>query len=542
MFAAISLVGVLLASAFAIDLAQLYLAKRELQNLANLTALDTARAAGGCLAPDIDRQSTSNNVALASLQRNGGQSSWLVSNQVVLGRAAIDADTLRQFTPVDPENANQALAFEVRLQRPFPRLVLPLPGFDTAANPLNARAVSAMAPVASFQVGSFLGELNLSDGEFLNDLLSNALGTPVGISLVSYQALADAPIELGSVAAELGDVTVQELLSDPISLRGFLNAIVNALFDSGEDAAAVAVAAVAASAPDDMVILDDTIGTPQDVVNGVGEVGISALELVRAAALQAGEPVLALTPDLTIPGVGNVVGTVTLGQAASLGVGPALQDASAQLLTTARNTQAQVGITAALLPVLGNPVNVNLRLDLIDATAELREIRCADRDNPQHEIDLDVRTGLARLVVDNPPSNPLVDLGITRICWVGSVDLSAEDATTLTFPGPFSPDDPELLERNTQTVGSAPGASLGGALSDLATESPPYICGPGGILIDPIVQPVLAALSGTLNPVLQQLVDPLLLPLLRGLGANIAGADVTVLDVRMPPPALIEAN
>ena len=541
LFAAISLIGVLVAAAFAIDLAQIYIAKRDLQNIANLTALDVARAAGGCLAPDLDRQFVANAAGLASLQRNGGDSSWLVANQVNLGREVEDAAGLRQFAAVAPSEQGQAFAFEVILRRPFPDLVMPLPGFDVAGNPLSARAVGAMAPVASFDVGSFVANVSDPQANLLNELFSNLFDEPLNISLVSYRALVEAPLELADIAAELGSNTLQELLSDPISLPGLLVAVAEALFNAGEATAAVGVNALAAAAPDEDLILGDVIGTPQEAVNGVGEASVNGLELVRAAALQVGEPVLQLTPEITIPGVTVLSGSVTLGQPPTLGIGPALQDGSSAL-TVATNTQGLVDLRAQVLPGLGL-VQANLRLELADVEAELREIRCADRSRSQHEVDLDVRTSVARLVVDNPPANPLINLGPTAVCWEGSVNLGPAQAHLLEFVGPFDPDDPAVLEEQTKTVGSEPGASLSNAISNLLADSPPYVCGPsGGLVLNALLQPVLSGLASGLAPALQAIVDPLVLPLLRGLGANLGGADITLRDVRMPPPALIEAN
>ncbi|MEQ9479614.1 MAG: pilus assembly protein TadG-related protein [Algiphilus sp.] len=52
-FAAIAMTTLLVSIAFTIDIGRLYFAQRDLQNAANLAALDASRMASGCYGPRV---------------------------------------------------------------------------------------------------------------------------------------------------------------------------------------------------------------------------------------------------------------------------------------------------------------------------------------------------------------------------------------------------------------------------------------------------------------------------------------------------------
>lgn len=568
LFAAIGLLGMLTAAAFAIDLAQMYVAKRDLQNMANLAALDVARAAGGCLAPgfDPDRQAVADRTARATLNRLGGQVGWLENSSVQLGTTWINADATRSFQPNNVPG--ESFAFRVDLQRPMPTLVIPLLSADGM---LKARAASSMAPTASFTVSSFVASVDPTEASILNGLLGDALGAPLALSVVSYQGLIGSSIPLLDVADEFAGQTVGDLLTQQVQLPGLLRAIADALFAAGDDVAGSAVAAIEAVAPNQSVdllsaVTGGNIDSPQDVVSSLGGVSVNALDLVQGLAYQLGEPVLQLTPDINISGLASVSGVLELGSAPNAGAGPALQDELSRYLTTAATAQGKVELNVGIaLPLLGDLVNLDLTVDVAETEAELTGIDCAGRGEPNHKVHIRAKPSIARISVNNDESNPLLNLPVpdipvigdligvlvgdlVKVCWVGEVNLDNVNGSDtdddgyvrLDFTGPFDPDNPIP-----KPIGSSLGGSVGSALEDFLNGSDgPYLCGNLELL-----NKVLDALTDNLDLVVDQLVPvlnildaSLLDPLLKMLGISVGGAHVSVLDVDMPPPVLIQAN
>ncbi len=186
----------LAAAGFAIDMAQLYSAKRDLQKQANLSALNAARGAGGCLALDDPRGRY--NVAFSTVQTTlaqlNPQGATNPDMQVRLGRVDTAPGGLRTFAALPSSRAGEAYAVDVSLSRPAPRLVLPLPGISSDERPmLQARAVAAMAPSASFRVGGSLLSINQGYVSLLNAVLGALLGADphlVGLGVTGLRATA----------------------------------------------------------------------------------------------------------------------------------------------------------------------------------------------------------------------------------------------------------------------------------------------------------------------------------------------------------------
>ncbi len=101
-------------------------------------------------------------------------------------------------------------------------------GSRTKAPMLNAIGTAAIDKMASFSVGSRLASLN---GGVVNALLGNLLGTTVNLSVMDYQSLANANIDLLKVFDQLAIKlnltagTYTDLLNTDISYGTILNAI-----------------------------------------------------------------------------------------------------------------------------------------------------------------------------------------------------------------------------------------------------------------------------------------------------------------------------
>lgn len=540
LFAAIGLLAMVAATAFAVDIAQLYIAKRQLQNMTNLAALDVARAAGGCLAPDLERQTIANQTALATISRLNGEADWLQDNQVVLGRGVRTAAGERDFVAVPTSSAGEAYAFRLNLQRPMPALVMPLFQTDAQAR-LSASADSVMAPVPNYNVASFGVSIDPTEASVLNGLLSNIFGNPFNLTLISYQGLLSSSVELLDVADQMAATTLQELLGESTELPGLLEAIADALFAVGDNIAGDAFDAAAAAAPNELVVLGDALGSPSNSIVGLGNTTLNTLDLLQNLAMQIGDPVISLTPGLSIPPLTTGTVEIELGAPPVQASGPPLLDEFSNYVTTATNSQGRVAVDLGL-PLLGDLAQVNLELDIAEARADLIEVRCAGRGRANHEVDIGVETTIARLRINNPESSPLINLlGLVKVCWEGEVEVGEDDYDVLTFSGPY----PE-----TQPVGSSIGASLSNALGDLIVESPPQLCGNLSSLNVLLLllglgnsNSLLGQIVADLLPTLTAGLDANLLdPLLAALGLSVGGAHITVSSVAMPPPALIESK
>ena len=560
LFSAICLIGILAAIGFSIDLAQLYYAKHSLQKQANLSALNAARAAGGCLAPDDPRgrQSIATQSALDTIQALGGKSSWLADGVVNLGHLNVDNEKLRSFRPALDEEAAKAQSFEVRLQRPLPKLFFPIPAPPSEERFIYARATSTMSPTASYRVGSTLLHVGSGDVALLNALLTVLLGENPHLDVLGTQGLLSSSVNLLGLTQQTGNEDVFGLLNIPIPLPDILQAITAELLDSGEAVAAAAVDQILAVAPDIDVLPGSSIPSSDDVIYGVGNTVVNTLDLVQSLVMQLGGPSIKLSPDISVPGVAEVSAHIELAGPMELGVGPALQNRLGSYLTRASSAAAELELEVRLLPLLGDTVALNLEIDIADSQAELLEIRCPGRGRQQAEVVLGIDSGVAsiRLNNDGISGPPLVNLlGLIQIC-ASSAPVPGRSAgyQNQAFQGPFDPNDPVLLEQNTAVLGAGVGTQVSHLLSDVINGTQVQFCpgSPTGPLLNVLLTPVLSLLGlgnanglldlveGLLSGVLGGIVDPIVEPLLAALGVDLLATTVTVLDVYTPPPTLLE--
>lgn len=547
LFLAISLVALLMAVGFALELGQLYAARADLRKQAELVALDTITAAGGCVSPEqVDqRQSLANSAAAASVARDERDLYQLGS--VILGEQVISGMS-RQF--VQELSVTNADAVSITLSRPLPPPIMPLLPRSTDGR-LSAVAEATRAPVVTFSVGSYVAALDPVGADLLNALLGGALGTDPGLTIADGQALIDSSVSLLDLTAAAGLDTVQQLVAEPVTVPGLLQLLVDSLLSGGDTAAAGAIQLIAAAAPATTALpFAQQAGLPSDIPAAAQSARVQTFDVVRAAVFQA-EPLFSITPAVEIPGLAAVGATINLLQPPTTAVGPVLRDESGGLVTTASNQQADIGLNLSVQPV-GLPL-ANLRLQLVAGQAEatLIDAHCASADDPEERVTLIADTKVATLRIDDSVPLlllPLPIIGDIAVYASGEVELGA--AAThgpRVFYGPFIGNDPESLAEHTWTVSTPLSQALNDGLAtlseslELRVELP--VLGPA---VSAIVTPALNAALGVLTPLLTSVIaglgGNLLDPLLSLLGVSVGGADITVQTFEVPPPTLISSR
>ncbi len=565
-FAAIGMIAMLSATALAIDLGHLYFAKRDLQRLANLAALDAMTAAGGCQDPQLfgslaERQQFAYEQVRQSLQRNAGPTAYLQDGgSVTLGRETRRAG-IRRFSP--ESTAANVNAVRVVLQRPLPRRIMGGFGADSS-RPLVATAAATQAANVSMSIGSVPLGLNLSELPIVNSVLGGLLGQSPNLSLASYQGLASAEVPFDDlIAAQSTNVPVDEFLNQPTTAPAFLEQLARALFQTADDAAAAVQAIASSSEAMNEFVPGDVITVPQGTGENVGETAVPVFELVRATAQAAGGGVFDLAPDVSVPGVVHVQGTITLFEPARLVVGPAVIDEFNDYVTKAQNSAGRINLAAELLPlpILGNPpVNLRLQLDVGHSEAALTRLFCASRDRDQHLVEIVASAGVVRLQLLN--DQPLVNVSAPfagqtvgiKVWATGSVNVADARTEALRFSGPFDSADEQILASNVQSLTTSTSGGLANAVADLSGNLDLQVeLDMAGVLpaltgaVDPLVNgfvagQLLPALNAVLQPVLLNLADQILNPVANTLGLKIPGADVLVADVQVPRPNLIDTG
>jgi len=500
---AFSLVMVLIA-AFVVDIGVQRVARRDMQSLADIVALDLARELDGRtvdvlspLMPDL---------AAASVRRNQSVIGDEPELHVELGRLDADGTFVRLTAPKDVPSA-------VRVEAATSVGFAFVPGRGGAVR----SAVADTAGGACFQIGSYAAALDTGASPLLGPLLG-ALGSNINLTAGNYQALADAQVELlDLLGANVGAVTLQEALegSRLVSLADYYLATASALAkESGQTATVALLQSLAASvAPLDLTIpIAELLSLDTGRASGL-DAALNVLDLVTAGAqLATGEyGVLIPQARVNLGPVADVETKVHVIEAPRLGCGRKNDP-----LATASNSAVSLELSAAALTLKLGVLNTRVSLDgsiqVASAKGQLTDVRC----DPEG-ITVKVSDGLLRvdltLEIKIDAVFGLIPGVSGPIRIRGESDSNGDAVINISTDSDY--DRPIRVDNSSSglprlSTDTSQLKVLGGLLPIGAVL---------GIILDPL-------LDGLINPLIQGLDRVLLSPLLKTLGMDLSGADV----------------
>jgi uncharacterized membrane protein len=332
-------------AAVSVDLGSVYLTTRHLQGVADLAAMAAAR--------DMPN-------AQAAAQATVGDNAFAgaVSAQVTTGQYTADPNTppASRFTPggTSPTAAQVVLTTQAPLY--FGQMLTGKPGVT-----VTRTATAAQAQMAAFQIGSGLASLQ---GGIANTLLSGLTGSTVNLSVMDYNALAGANIDLFQYMAALKTrdslqaASFTQTLSTQTSTGTALSALADVLTSNGATQAAAAATTLAHAAGSNTPVnlanlLDLGPYAAQDHVStGSGStISIAALDLADAelTAAEGGRQVQ-LNLGAAIPGLINATAYLAIGQRPSNSPWIAIDNAGTVIVRTA---QARLYVDTQVAPASG---------------------------------------------------------------------------------------------------------------------------------------------------------------------------------------------
>lgn len=235
-------------SALAVDVGMQRVARRDMQSLADVIALDLVRKLnGGRL--DSYTTSTLQAVADASRDRNSGS--------LGTGDNGKSADITFKLGTVNPARYGQSDYFtQMTDAAGIPTavqvsahttvgfgLARALPGGGVGSGGATRTAVAVSQSSACFDLGSYAAAIDTSGSTLLGPL-NSLLGLNLG--LVSYQGLAAAKLNLADLAADANIGSVDALFGSNVTLGSFTAAAISVLSNQNSANNAVAISALQA--------------------------------------------------------------------------------------------------------------------------------------------------------------------------------------------------------------------------------------------------------------------------------------------------------
>ncbi|WP_080413217.1 TadG family pilus assembly protein [Burkholderia ubonensis] len=459
----------------AIDIGNLFFQRRDLQRIADLSALaavqsldpsDTSCGAANTAALNNARANeTSNTVTTGAPARGQDQVAATCGRwdpQVYAGRPAYFAPAASGMTQL---NATQVTVTRT-MRYSFLGVVSML---GAGPGTMSATATARASAIDTFSISATLASV---DPVWLNGILSALLGTSVSLTLADYQALAGANIKLLGISTALGAGTVNGLVDLSVTvptLIGNLSAYVGALQAGGGNgpgyvaqlqAASTALGKLAgasvgnttvvvANAPN--ALLNISLGNPQSGADAQ----VNLLDLLTTAAQVAAYNkghAVSLNTGVTLPlGASgfNVVSlqlqvlnppSIAVGEAGLLPNGTWRTQASSAQIGVYLNVQTpSIPITGALglsglidLTLSG----INLPIYLLvggPAVASLAETKCGSATTPSTTT-IVATPGIAKLCISAPPSGTLNLSNVSTCPPAGTLQLLNLQASTLLSP------------------------------------------------------------------------------------------------------------
>lgn len=493
-------------AAYAVDIGVQRVARRDVQAVADVVALDLARQLDGRKYSQL--HGGLQNLADKSAARN---SDGVGVPSVVPELGILDEDDYdpenpeAYFTPIDSDADGIPNAVRVRAST---AVDFALHG---GSGGVVRAAIAKASSVACFNVGSFALNLDSSKSALLNSLVGDALN----LSAISYTGLANANVTLLGLATELGVGSADELADLDLTLNELYLASATALQKAGGEAADVALLNQLATAnlgalP--AISFSDVFSLGQGG-DAALSTSVNLLDVVATSAFVANGTNALAIPNLTV-GIPNVAGITASLKVIEAPRGGCKDD-------VVRTSQIDLGITVTIanLNILGLATSSQLQINLSLAEAEARvtSVVCG---NPEG-MDFSVASALSSLSVSLPIDLKLLGLPIVHVDGTLST-ISPAATNTVQFRHP--PD----------AYGTAKSTGSGVILSQLQlSDLQATVLG-----ILPLGMSLSGILSGVVNSILTPIVNPLianlntilLTPLTELLGINLGGADLFALD------------
>ncbi len=526
----------------AIDAGSFFYQKRRQQTATDLAALAAAA--------DLERAT---NAARSSAGRNGFSSNSIETVQTGTytpdARLAPDA----RFRQGSGSSANAARV-EMRATTPMilGRVLAPSLGGESGEVAIVTRATAAQDAQAAFAIGSRLARV---EGGALNGLLGGLLGTNLSLSVMDYEGLARARIDLFGFARQLATraaisaLTFDEVIRASVRIGDVILAAQDAARDQGAGSDAIAalgrLAGVVAG-PAQRINLQSLVSFGNYGSRRLNEevplkASLSALDLVSAAAQIAnGSRQLDLSLAVNVPGLASVSLKLGIGER-PVGTSLVRVDRAGASVHTA---QTRVLLT---LPLVGSGqaslVKLPLYLELASATARLTSVSCGAGDITSSRVTL----GVTPAVVDawigqvspaefsnfstrpNPPAATLLNLaGLAKVTGRAHVTVTNTSET----PVSFSYAEIQRVDKKTTSTQNFVASLLSRLVGDLDLRV--ELLGLG-LPLPGLEGAVSGVVAGAAAPL-----DQVLTSLLNTLGIGLGQADSWVSGVRCGGAVLIQ--
>lgn len=555
--AALVLPLVVLSLGLGVDYGYLTLQKREMQGIADLTAivvasdlphaelaaLDHFKSNGLNIAVETDTGlMTTDGKILPKTFRNLKNGTVKITKGRYLADPSLAAG--QRFIP----NATPADAAQVVIEKEG---TLHLAAMFSAPPTMSAVGTAASTKLAAFSIGSRLASL---DDGVLNALLGQMLGTKISLKAMDYRALVDADIDiqpflkivstrLNLTAASYDDVltatlTMPQLLASLQATRGLSSTVASALkaleTASNKNKKTFTLAQILNIDPKKEIRVDG--GSNWKMKVGVFDI-ISA-----AAGLANGTNQISLDTLAGIPGIASTSIKLAIGEPPVQTPSHKLGETGAAVRTAQTRLAVEVSIDG-LAALAGLKIKLPLYVEIAHAEAKLSDIRCYGGSPGNASVSVDAVPGIAEIAIGSVDPAVLSDFSdearVTKARLIDSALLRVDGIAHIETKNM----QPQRLTFSPSEVAASTVKSV--STSDILTSTTQTLLNNLDVDIQilfltigspKIIQAALAQTLAAATPA----VDKLLYNILLAAGVRVGEADIRITGANCLQPVLVQ--
>lgn len=523
---AFSLVVLIGCSAVGVDIGSMFLAKRRLQGIADAAALATIGASN-------EHHAAS---AAVTASTSPGIRIVAVTDGSYTGDAAVAAET--RFRP----GATPADATRVTLEQDVPiyfaRLLT-----GSSRTTISVSATATRRSTVAFSIGSRLAAVQ---GGLPNAILSGLIGTDIGLTVMDYNALLGANIDILSFTdalrtqLHLGTASFGDTLNTSATLPQILSAMASA---SNDPAVAAKLRAIAARVPGTSINLSQLIDlgplADQDMPSASQAINVNTYAMLNVL-LETASAGRQVTLDLagSIPGLASTQLSLAIGERP--GHSPWLSVTSDNDVVV-RTAQARLFLQTTIGAGLGlGSLRVPLYVELAQAEARLADVRCTG-DTSDRGVTLAVTPSVGEIALGDinqatladftskqtPRSATLLSLPLVHVSALADITLGGTQAQSVFFT---QSDIDAGLAKTVSTNDVVQGVA-GSLANNVAIDVNVAGLGLNAALTKSAVATALTAAAPLLDGVIDQVTGVL--------GLHVGQADVWVNRLRCGTPSLV---
>ncbi|MFB9127737.1 TadG family pilus assembly protein [Paraburkholderia dipogonis] len=405
--------SVAIAALGALDVGNVFFARRQLQRTADLAALAAVQmigSTGGCAS------------ATTAAQQNAAANGFTAGGTTTIDTTCGRWDTSK--STYFGTNGNPLNAVQVTTTQVVPYF------FVGPSRNVSATATAFASNIDAFSLGTGIASINTQQSALLNAILGGLLNASVSLSVGDVQSLASAHIKLDDLRVALGAATMKQLLGTSVSVHDLMIAMATALTAGGNTVSAGILNTLAFAVPGGQnIALGNGVSSAPgllalEVANpeSAASASINALDALLVAAQIAQSPHVNSDGSTTQPPAINVAAALPAVAALSLQVvnppvlamGEGGTDASGQPRTGAQAASIKLNMT--LPPLLAQPLNLGIATISALSTPIVLTLAIAPATATLSSVDCESSKAATRATMQVTPGIALLCLGADSNC------------------------------------------------------------------------------------------------------------------------------